>query len=156
MVGYKFQDMSYEKVLLTTDGSEHSRKALEHAVELADSCNATLHILYVVDIGVDTSFEAVEDLMSQLESSTDLEKIGEDAVENLAEKARKHGLNIVTGVSRGKPHRKILEYSRENDIDIMVMSTHGRSGLDRMLLGSVTEKVLRKSEVPVLAVTRKD
>ena len=146
--------MSYEKKLLTTDGSEESEKAVNHAKELAKSCNAELHILYVVDIGVNTQYGAVEDLMSQLESNSKLEKFGQETVEKIAEKIEDTGVEVFKSVEKGSPHQKILEYSRKNEIDVIVMSTHGRTGLDRMLLGSVTEKVLRKSEKPVLTVTR--
>jgi len=92
--------------------------------------------------------------MSQLESNSELEKFGQETVENIAEKIQDTRVEVFKSVEKGSPYRKILEHSRENEIDVIVMSTHGRTGLDRMLLGSVTEKVLRKSDIPVLTVPR--
>lgn len=145
--------MSYEKILLTTDGSERSEAAVDQAVELTRKFDAELHILYVVDIGVDSSYGSVTDLMSQLESVENFEKIGERATESIQEQVKEKGLTPVIAIKRGVPHKKILDYANKEDMDIVIMSTHGRSGLDRMLLGSVTEKVIRSSKIPVLTAT---
>ena len=145
--------MSYEKILLTTDGSERSEAAIDQAVELTRKFDAKLHILYVVDIGVDSSYESVADLMSQLESVENFEEIGKRAIESIQEQVEEKGLTPEIAIKRGVPHKKILGYANEEDLDLIIMSTHGRSGLDRMLLGSVTEKVIRSSKIPVLTVT---
>ncbi len=144
--------MSYEKILLTTDGSERSEAAVDQAVELTRKFDAELHILYVVDIGIDSSYGSVADLMSQLESVENFEEIGERTTKSIREKVEEKGLNPEIAIERGVPHKKILDYADKEDIDLVIMSTHGRSGLDRMLLGSVTEKVIRSSKIPVLTV----
>lgn len=148
--------MSYEKILLTTDGSERSEAAVDQAVKLARKFDAEPHILYVVDIGVNSSYGSVTDLMSRLESVGNFEKIGEKATESIQKQVEEKGLTPKVAIKRGVPHRKILDYAEEEDIDIIVMSTHGRSGLDRMLLGSVTEKVIRSSKIPVLTVSHEE
>lgn len=144
--------MTYEKILVTTDGSEGAKAAAEHAIDIADKYDADLHILYVVDIGVDTSLSSVSDLMSQLESSGKLEDVGKKATESIKENAEASGVNSEVSVKRGIPHKEINSYIKEKEIDMIVMGTHGRTGLDRILLGSVAEKVVRSADVPVLTV----
>lgn len=147
--------MSYRKILLTTDGSEASEAAVDEAVELAENCEAEIHILHVVDVGVDSSYDSVTKLMSQLESVENLEELGENAVDSIQKQIEDRGFTPEVAVKHGVPHRKILDYTEENDMDLIIMSTHGRTGLDKLLLGSVTEKVIRTSKVPVLTVSYK-
>lgn len=136
----------YERVLVPTDGSEGTRGALEHAVNLATTHNATLHALYVVDMNVGVD-ESVAGMLSALEEA------GENAIDEVIQQAEAAGVETAEGsVTRGTPHRTILDYAEEHDIDLIVMGTHGRTGLNRYLLGSVTEKVVRLSETPVLTV----
>lgn len=143
----------YEKILLTTDGSEGAEAAVEYAEDLAKKYDAELHVLFVLEIGVNTSIGAVSDLMSELEKTGRLGEVGEESVESI-EKELGSEVDSETHVSRGVPHEEITGYADENDIDLIVMSSHGRTGLDRVLLGSVTEKVLRSSNIPVLTVNR--
>jgi nucleotide-binding universal stress UspA family protein len=147
--------MTYERILVTTDGSEGAKAAAEHAVEIAEKNSAELHVLYVIDIGVDASLSSVSDLMGQLESSGKLEKIGENATEEIEKMVENRGVDSKVAIERGIPHKEIKVYADEEEIDMIVMGTEGRTGLDRMLLGSVAEKVVRSSDVPVLTV-RKD
>lgn len=135
----------YDKILFTTDGSEAAEKALEHAISLAETYGAELHVLYVSDIRTQMGDPSMEFLVDNLES------IGKESVESIAGEIPS-SVSTVTRVEPGVPHREILGYTEENEIDIICMATHGRSGIDRMLIGSVTEKVTRKSEVPVLTV----
>jgi nucleotide-binding universal stress UspA family protein len=82
-----------------------------------------------------------------------IEQSGENAINRAADRARDAGVEtVIKSVRRGTPHRTVLEYVDDNDIDLVVMGTHGRTGLNRLLLGSVTEKVIRLSPVPVLTV----
>lgn len=132
----------YEKILLPTDGSEESETAVKHAEELAEKFNAEIHILYVVDItqgAGDPAFQA------RLENLKDL---GHETVQEMKEKIDAE--EVKTSVPTGIPHKEINEYVEEKDIDLITMGSHGRSGLDRFLLGSVTEKVLRTCSIPVL------
>jgi len=148
--------MTYDSILITTDGSKGAEAAAKHAIDIAEQYDAELHILYVVDIGVDTSLSSVSDLMSQLESSGKLEEIGKKAVEATKNKVKDKEIDSKVAIERGVPHKEINSYANDNDIDMVVMGTHGRTGLDRMLLGSVAEKIVRSSDIPVLTVRRKD
>jgi nucleotide-binding universal stress UspA family protein len=137
----------YDHVLVPTDGSEQAERALDHAVELASAFDATLHVLFVVDA---SGFAAEVDaalLVRQLET------YGQRVVDAAVERARQAGVAGVTGeVVTGSAHRRILAYADTHDVDLIVMGTHGRTGLDHFLLGSVTERVVRLADVPVLTV----
>lgn len=85
-----------------------------------------------------------------------LRQIGEDAMEEIRERADDADVEIETAIEDGTPHRAILEYADDEGVDLIVMGTHGRSGLDRYLLGSVTERVVRGAEIPVLTVRVSD
>lgn len=137
----------YDHVLLPTDGSEAAMDAENEAFAVATDNGATLHVLFVVDEtagplnvrGGDERFEEAE-------------AEGEEVVAEVAERATQAGVETVTEVVRqGTPYEVILDYAEEN-CDLVVMGTHGRSGLDRHLLGSVTEKVVRRANPSVLTV----
>jgi nucleotide-binding universal stress UspA family protein len=135
----------YDKLLLTTDGSEESEKAVEHAKSLAEKYGAEVHILYISDVRSQMGDPSMEFLLENLE------EIGEEAVNEVA-KMFPDSIDTVLENRPGVPHTEITDYIQEEDIDILCMATHGRSGLDRLLIGSTTEKVLRESPVPVITV----
>jgi nucleotide-binding universal stress UspA family protein len=138
----------YDRVLVATDGSDAADAAIEEAIDLAEDQAAELHVLNVVEV------QAVESMGPSPASAVDsMEEAGERVVDGAIEQAKKAGLSGVEGVTiRGLPHQEIVEYVEEHDIDIVVLGTHGRTGLDRLLLGSVAEKVVRLSAAPVLTV----
>ncbi|WP_420182679.1 universal stress protein [Haloarcula sp. KBTZ06] len=160
----------YEHILFPTDGSSGAEAALAHARTLAETHNATLHIMTVLDTssphigmtaagpeGATTGMTAEEHDESEsgmvneehnIESS--LRERSQAIVDAAADEV--DGVDTVTAVERGPPHSAILDYADENDIDLIVMGTHGRTGVERYLLGSVAEKVVRTSDVPVLTV----
>ncbi|MFB6159184.1 MAG: universal stress protein [Candidatus Nanohalobium sp.] len=140
----------YDKILVPTDGSEGAEVAVEHAIDLAKKYDAELHAVYVVDVRAGSAADMWANLLSEFE------EIGEEATEGIKTRAREAGVKAVAEVVRGIPHREINDYAGENSVDLIVMGTHGRSGLDRILLGSVTEKVVRTSEIPVLTVGREE
>ena len=137
----------YDTILVPTDGSAAVVEAVERAVDLAERYDATVHALYVVDSSaygtLDMSTSVVVDA---------LEDEGETAVSYVAEEAEAAGVPVETAVVTGTPHRTIMDYIDDHDVDMVVMGTHGRRGFDRFLLGSVTEKVVRTAPVPVMTV----
>ncbi|PSP86331.1 universal stress protein [Halobacteriales archaeon QS_1_68_17] len=140
----------YDKILVPTDGSEVSRRATEHAVDLAEKYGATVTALYVVDIG------RLEGMSLDVGGSIErLEDEGEDYVAAVVDAAESAGLDAGSEIRLGKPAEEILEYADEAGVDLIVMGTHGRGGLGRRLLGSVTERVVRLSDVPVHVVNEK-
>lgn len=140
-------DADINSVLVPTDGSECAHTAVEHAGELARSVDATLHIIYVAEIGQVINGERVERLREALE------EIGEKALDLALEKVQSSMyLPTETSVLNGRPYLEITRYAEENDVDCIVMGTHGQKGIRRFLLGSVTERVIRRADVPVISV----
>ncbi|MFO8114922.1 MAG: universal stress protein [Halorubrum sp.] len=163
----------YDNILYPTDGSAGSEAAAAHVRELASAFDATVHVLHVVDtreggLGVSGAFlhgegkgmsgESAEGgYLGGHEERPDVDKIDDrltthvtdlmgDSSESLDE------IHLRTAVRKGAPHSAILGYADENDVDLIVMGTHGRTGVERYLLGSVTEKVVRLSDAPVVTV----
>ncbi|WP_327053653.1 universal stress protein [Halomicrococcus gelatinilyticus] len=133
----------YDRILVPTDGGTATREAAKHAIDVAGKYDATVHALYVVGT----------DRLERAGSSRDeLEAEGREATEAIAERAGDEGVEFVTAIEEGRPSDRIFEYVDDNDVDLVVMGTHGRTGVGRVLLGSVAERVIRRSEVPVMAV----
>ncbi|MFC7018951.1 MULTISPECIES: universal stress protein [Haloarcula] len=138
----------YDRILLPTDGSEEMEYVIEHAVSLATTHGATVQGLYVVDTGrfaslpVGNSWEGVTQM---------LREEGELALDEL-EAYDAGSVGVEGHMVEGDPTTEILRYADEADCDVIVMGTHGRGGIDRLLLGSVAERVIRQSHVPVVTV----
>ncbi|WP_224267785.1 universal stress protein [Haloprofundus salinisoli] len=144
----------YDTILVPTDGSACATAAAEHAVAIARTFDAELHALSAVNLveagGLFSAGGVESGFVERLDN-----RAREDA-EAVVERARDSGIDGKAAVVHGVPHEQIGEYVIENDIDIVVMGTHGRSGVRRYLLGSVTERVLRTVPAPVLAVHQRD
>ena len=142
----------YDTILLPTDAGEGTELAIEHAITVAESHDANLHVLYVVDSDVYSSYSGDEYVheFEGLESA--LEQEGEEALEGIAERAREAGLEPETAVRHGSPHEQILTYADEEDVGLIVMGSKDRPGEYRRLLGSVTERIARLSSRPVTIV----
>ena len=137
----------YDDILLLTDGSEGMDAVIDHAASLARNHNATLHAVYVVETASLTSLP----MESSMEGvSKILYEEGDQALEAVAEKVG--DVDLTTDVLEGSASREIVAAAEERDCDLVVMGTHGRTGVDRLLLGSVAERVVRSSPAPVLTV----
>ncbi len=140
----------YDTLLIPTDGSEAADRAVEHGAELAAFHDADVHLLYVVDA---TSFSGMGTETVGSDPITAASAEGEDILGDAADRLATHGVDATTVVERGVPDETILRYIRNHDIDVVVMGTHGRSGIQRFLEGSVTEQVVRSSTAPVLTLS---
>jgi len=139
----------YDDILIPTDGSKGARRGIESGLDLAKQYDATVHTLYVIDErihGVRTGLSSEELLLEKLEQE------GEKATGEVVELAEEQGLDARWKVVRGLPYEEIVDYARENDVDLVVMGIHGWSDRQRPHIGSVTERVIRMSETPVLPV----
>jgi nucleotide-binding universal stress UspA family protein len=139
-----------DDILVATDGSEGAAAAVTHAVDLAAAADATLPVVPVVEVTVawPTAAERVLDRM---------EEAGREAVDRAVDRAERADVPAVEAtLLSGSPYRAIVDYAGEVDADVTVVGTHGRSGLDRFLLGSVAERVVRTAGTPVLAVKAAD
>lgn len=136
----------YENLLLPFDGSDGAAAVLHHASEIAHWTNATIHVLYVAD----TTRDSVTIVEGQMVDG--LVQQGEEIVDEAANTLDTLGVAHDTDVVQGNPAPTIIEYAEDYGCDLIVMSTHAREGLSRYLIGSVSEKVVRLSSVPVLTV----
>jgi nucleotide-binding universal stress UspA family protein len=144
----------YDTVLVPTDGSDPARAASDRAVDLAARYDATVHALFVVDVA-NLGLRTPTDVdVGRLDPS--LRDHGEAATAAVAASAAEAGVRSVTALRVGVPHRTILDYVDDHDVDLVVMGTHGRRGVTRLVLGSVTERVVRLSPCPVLVDHRAD
>ena len=139
----------YDRILVPTDGSAASEAAIEHGVALAEIHDATIHAMYVINtasfatIPTEGSWEGISDL---------LEREGEDALDDVVRTAEARDVPVERVTREGSPSREIIRYAEAEACDLIVMGTHGRGGIDRLLLGSVTEKVVRSAPMPVLTI----
>ena len=139
----------YDRILVPTDGSPEGRRAVVHAVELAAAHDATISGLYVINtasyngLPMETAWEGVTTLLN-----TD----GQEALDVLEELATDRGVPVETEIAEGSPAKEIIRTAERQGCDLIVMGTHGRGGLDRLLLGSVAEKVVRGARIPVTTV----
>lgn len=136
----------YENILLPTDGSEGAAVAVDWGLSLADLFDAMVHTLFSVDTSNVPSTPTPSDVL------TDLERTGKEALEVVRTRAKNAGVSVTGLVASGPPTRVILKYLDDNDIDLVVIGTHGRSGISQHVLGSVTENVVRNADVPVFCV----
>ncbi|EMA64335.1 universal stress protein [Halorubrum kocurii] len=142
----------YDRVLLPTDGSEGVDRAIDHAIDAADRYDATLHVLYIVDSDIVNAYSGDEFVDGSEGASETLEDRGRAALDEVASHAADAGVDTVTDLVYGVPHEEILAYIDNEDIDLTVMGSKTRSGDYRRMLGSVTERVSRRSTAPVSIV----
>jgi nucleotide-binding universal stress UspA family protein len=131
-----------DDVLIATDGRPGVEGAVEHGLGIAEAYGSTVHSLYVVD--------DVHSHMSVVLEA--FEEIGEQSTSVIAERAAKRGLETNRAVEHGVPYREIVSYAVDHDIDLLVVGTEIRSGLDRLVAGSVSQHVIGAAPVPVVSV----
>lgn len=143
-------DVVYDDILLPTDGSPGAEVAVDWGITLASLYDATVHTVYSVDttwVHGDSGMAAVHD---------QLEETGRGALETVKQRARAADIDVRASLGTGPAGRVIRSYTDDHGVDIVVMGTRGRSGIGHFLLGSVTESVLRKVELPVCCVPMRE
>ncbi|MFB6081831.1 MAG: universal stress protein [Halanaeroarchaeum sp.] len=140
---------SYDDILVPTDGSKSARRAAEHAITLAKREDGTVHALYVMDMG-DAAFVSVP---SDIEETRDrLERKGREYTNDVEVMATDADVDVVTEVRSGIPEDEIVEYVDAEGIDLVVMGKRGRSDPDKPALGSLTQRLIGRLDVPVHTV----
>ncbi|PSP27422.1 universal stress protein [Halobacteriales archaeon QH_2_65_14] len=137
----------YDEILLPTDGSPGSEAAVEHAIHTAAVNDATLHAVHVIEM------TEVGDLTQDVPGTeSDVEEDVQSLFVPVKNAATRADVETTTAIIEGNPPEKLIDYLEQKEIDLVVMGTHGKSGISRVLLGSTTEEVLRNTPVPILAV----
>lgn len=140
------------KILVPTDFSEFSKCAVRYGCELARRFSSELHLLHVVE----DIYPLVPEPGIMLPAAADyfagLKQSAEQELARFPPEDWGSGLHIERAVITGSPFVEIIRYARDKDIDMIVVGTHGRTGLAHVLMGSVAERVVRKSPCPVLSV----
>ena len=148
--------INLKRILVPTDFSDYSQTALKYGCELANRFDATLHIIHAVEefraLTPDSGMLLAPDYMQQLTQAAEreLQKLPDPDWFSGGE------ARTVRSVQQGSPFLEVIRYAKENEIDLIVIGTHGRTGLTHVLLGSVAEKVVRKAPCPVLTVNHPD
>lgn len=139
----QLQTTDYADILIATDGTPSSEAAARHAVALADRYDATLHAIYVVDSKYGTS-DVIRNSLRQL---------GNEAIENVTRQAASLDHPPIETIAAGVPYEEIIAHSENQGIDLIVLGTHDRTGIDHLVMGSVAERIIRTAHTPVLTVS---
>jgi nucleotide-binding universal stress UspA family protein len=140
------------RILVPTDFSKSSRNALVYAVAFAEKFNATIHLLHVVQ---DLALFIPEAVLPAPPLAPPVEQFAaaaREALHRAIHDLEKPGISIYAEISQGVTAEEIIAFAREHDIDLIVMGTHGHTGLAHVFLGSIAEKVVRRGPCPVLTV----
>lgn len=143
--------MQIKTILFPTDFSQGARAAMDHALSLARDYRAKLVLLYVIqDISIAEWY--IPSSLSVTDLVEDMEKSAWKEMDKWGAEAQASTENVEKMVVRGVPFVEIIRTAKDRNADLIVIGTHGRTGIDHMLFGSTAEKVVRKSPCPVLTV----
>lgn len=138
------------QILIATDGSETANEAADFGIEMFGCSGAKVYALYVIDI---TPYRSVPlDKIWSRETLDEFERVGHEATYYVEKLGKAAGLEVETRVLKGHPAEKILSFSEDNNIDMIIVGSLGKGGYERALLGSVSEKIVRHAKIPVLVV----
>jgi len=145
--------ITLQRILFPTDFSELSLHALRYAVSFAEAYRAELHFLHVVDDASQYWMPIGPNNVPVGPPPEELLALGREELRRfLQTHLPSPAMPVVSEVRIGRPFLEIIGYAREHSIDLIVVGTHGRTGLRHVLLGSVAERVVRKSPCPVLTI----
>lgn len=144
--------ITLKTVLVATDFSEPSEVAVRYGRALADAFHATLHVMHVVPDSMSLPWATMSDGLAMADVQKQWELEARERLEGLIPEADRRTFGIVFVTRAGEPVRQILGYAADQEIDLIVLGTHGRGAVAHMLLGSVAERVVRNAPCPVLTV----
>jgi universal stress protein A len=137
------------KILVAVDFSENSKNSLKYAFEFFKGCGVQFHVVYVVDDPLPQGSYIPHRSVNEMEKTAG-ESAGEELKKFIPRKIMDSGEEIRALVLKGEPYSTLIEYAENKGLELIVMGSQGASGLEKMLLGNVTDKVIRKSPIPVL------
>lgn len=144
--------LSLKTVLVPTDFSDASESALRYGKAMAEAFGATLHVVHVMEDLLAHAWAAEVYVSSMPQLRDEIEKESRQRLETLLGAEDRQRFRAETALLAGNPFLEIIRYAKAHEVDLIVMGTHGRGPIAHMLLGSVAEKVVRKSPCPVLTV----
>ena len=139
----------YKRILLPLDGSALAEQALPHAITHADHFRAELILLRVL-VPLPRDPTAIPSILQKADEAST--RFAREYLERLAADVQERDIRVKLATTVGRPHVQIIDYAETNEVDLIVMSTRGQSGLSRWLMGSVADRVVRGAGVPVLLV----
>jgi nucleotide-binding universal stress UspA family protein len=142
-----------KNILCPVDHSDCSKEALKYAVSFAIKDNSKLYLLHVIDIR--TFDESINAMTPQIPDDETLAQLKTKLLDCIPEEMR-DDMNVEALVVQGIPFVEIISTAKKNDVDMIVLGSHGRTGIAHMMMGSVSEKVVRKAPCPVLTVRKSD
>lgn len=140
----------YDTILVPTD-RDIDTATVDYAIELARSTGATLHILYVVEAAVADAARTASTVGSW-QGREALREVGQEVTETIVSRAANTNVKAISAVLEGEPEEEIVKYAADFDIDIIVIGSQGSTAVERALMGSVTERVARLADRPVLII----
>jgi nucleotide-binding universal stress UspA family protein len=144
-----FSFQTIKKILIPTDGSDYSIRAAEYGISVAKVHQAQITVVYVLDEVVIEKFSK----MTERENvERDLKNDGQRYVNYILALAQKEGVAATFSIVKGRPFEQIVHFANGLNMDLIVMGTYGRRGAERILLGSVAERVIEYAHCPVLVV----
>jgi len=144
-------ETTINKVLVPIDFSDYSKSALKYAVNFAKSFNADIILIYVVEpIIYPPDFSMGQIAMPSI--NTEWDDRAKDELQKLAKNEIAGVASVKTIIKTGKPFVEIIETAKEENVDLIIIATHGHSGVEHILFGSTAEKVVRKAPCPVLTL----
>jgi hypothetical protein len=148
----RLAEIKYQKILVATDGSKYSISAATEAIGIAKRCGASLFVISVVPSETASPFDIVHSEMQHEMIAQKEFQDGEKNINDLLVIARQEGVKAEGLVIEGRSYEAIVENAREKRVDLIVMGSHGRTGFERLLMGSVTERVVGNADCSVLIV----
>ena len=143
--------MEVERILVPIDFSEHSKDALRYAVDLGSHFNAELILTFVIEsVGYPADLGYAQVAIPAIER--ELGDRGREELQRLADTYVGDRLRVKIHVPAGRPFVEIIKAAREFDVNLLIIATHGHTGMEHILFGSTAEKVVRKAPCPVLVV----
>lgn len=144
-------ETTINKVLVPIDFSDYSKSALRYAVNFAKSFNAEIIVIYVVEpVIYPPDFSMGQIAMPSI--NTEWDDRAKDELQKLAKSEIIGAVKVKTIIKTGKPFVEIIETAKEENVDLIIIATHGHSGVEHILFGSTAEKVVRKAPCPVLTL----
>lgn len=143
--------MGYSKILIPLDGSELAEAAVEAAVPLAQAFGAEILVMGALDLTAGM-YDVYSEAFNPMDLQAQLEKFLDSALDRATSRLEAAGIRARRFLKVGVPHEEIGRLAEEEGADLIIMTTHGRKGFTHLLLGSVTEKVIRMAPCQVLVV----